>query len=186
MGKPSELKGTLTKVEWDNPHVYWDVNVKDAGGNLAHWSVEGLPPSYLHRSGVNRSDIVTLVGKEVTIHGRLAKDGSKLMFGLDFVRCRHPSSSQSGPRRATIIRRDLRFWGEKPMKRHSCLLGHLVFVAAALFAVSASARSNQNSAPPRAKNALLRSFRAIVPNRLRALPMDIPISPECGLRSTEH
>ena len=85
MGKPTELKGTLTKVEWDNPHVYWDVDVKDAGGNLAHWSVEGLPPSYLHRSGVNRSDMVGLVGKEVTIHGRLAKDGSKLMFGLDFV-----------------------------------------------------------------------------------------------------
>ena len=30
MGKPTELKGTLTKVEWDNPHVYWDVDVKDA------------------------------------------------------------------------------------------------------------------------------------------------------------
>ena len=85
MGKPTELKGTLTKVEWDNPHVYWDVDVKDASGNVAHWSVEGLPPSYLHRSGVNRSDMVVLVGKEVTIHGRLAKDGSKLMFGLDFV-----------------------------------------------------------------------------------------------------
>jgi hypothetical protein len=85
MGKPTELKGTLTKVEWDNPHVYWDVDVKDASGNVARWSVEGLPPSYLHRSGVNRSDMVALVGKEVTIHGRLAKDGSKLMFGLDFV-----------------------------------------------------------------------------------------------------
>ena len=85
MGKPTELKGTLTKVEWDNPHVYWDVDVKDASGNVAHWAVEGLPPSYLHRSGVNRSDMVALVGKEVTIHGRLAKDGSKLMFGLDFV-----------------------------------------------------------------------------------------------------
>ena len=42
MGKPTELKGTLTKVEWDNPHVYWDVDVKDASGNVAHWSVEGL------------------------------------------------------------------------------------------------------------------------------------------------
>ena len=72
------------------------------------------------------------------------------------------------------------------MKRHSYLLGYLVFAAAAVFAVSASAQSNQNSAPPRARSTLLLSFRTIVPNRLRALPMDIPISPECGLRSTEH
>jgi len=85
MGKPTELKGTLTKVEWENPHVYWYVDVKDAGGSAVRWSVEGLPPSYLHRGGVARTDMLALVGKEVTIHGRLAKDGSKLMFGLDFV-----------------------------------------------------------------------------------------------------
>ena len=72
------------------------------------------------------------------------------------------------------------------MKRHSYLLGYLVFAAAAVFAVSASAQSNQNGAPPnRARSTLLLSFPRIVPNRLRALPMDIPISPECGLRSTE-
>ena len=85
MGKPTELKGILMKVEWDNPHVYWNVETKDASGAVTRWSVEGLPPSYLHRSGVSRTDMLALVGKEVTIHGRLAKDGSKLMFGLDFV-----------------------------------------------------------------------------------------------------
>jgi Family of unknown function (DUF6152) len=85
MGKPTELKGILTKVEWENPHVYWYLNVKDATGSDVRWSVEGLPPSYLHRGGVARTDMLALVGKEVTIHGRLAKDGSKLMFGLDFV-----------------------------------------------------------------------------------------------------
>jgi hypothetical protein len=66
MGKPTELKGILTKVEWDNPHVYWNVEAKDESGTV-------------------RTDMLALVGKEVTIHGRLAKDGSKLMFGLDFV-----------------------------------------------------------------------------------------------------
>jgi hypothetical protein len=85
MGKPTELKGILTKVEWDNPHVYWNVEAKDESGTVTRWSVEGLPPSYLHRNGVARTDMLALVGKEVTIHGRLAKDGSKLMFGLDFV-----------------------------------------------------------------------------------------------------
>jgi hypothetical protein len=85
MGKPTELKGILTKVEWDNPHVYWYLDAKDASGNVTRWSVEGLPPSYLHRNGVSRTDMLALVGKEVTIHGRPAKDGSKVMFGLDFV-----------------------------------------------------------------------------------------------------
>lgn len=76
------------------------------------------------------------------------------------------------------------------MKRHSYLLGYLALAAAAVFAVSASAQSNQNSASPRERmprprSTLLLSFQAIVPNPLRAPPMDIPISPECGLRSTE-
>ena len=85
MGNPSAITGVLTKVEWDNPHIYWTVDVKDDSGKVTRWSVEGLPPSYLHRNGVSRTDMLALVGKEVTIHGRLAKDGSKLMFGLDFV-----------------------------------------------------------------------------------------------------
>jgi hypothetical protein len=84
MGTPTALKGVLTKVEWDNPHVYWDVDVKDQSGNVVHWSIEGLPPSYLHRSGVTREQLLKLVGTTLTVHGRLAKDGSKLMWALDF------------------------------------------------------------------------------------------------------
>lgn len=85
MGKPSAITGVLTRVDWENPHIYWEVDVKDANGAVAHWNVEGLPPSYLHRSKVDRQDMVALIGTEVTVHGRLAKDGSKLMFGLDFT-----------------------------------------------------------------------------------------------------
>jgi hypothetical protein len=85
MGDPSALKGILTKVEWENPHVYWTVDVKDEKGNVVHWSVEGLPPSYLHRSGVTREGLLKLVGTTLTVHGRLAKDGSKLMWALDFT-----------------------------------------------------------------------------------------------------
>lgn len=84
MGAPSALKGVLTKVEWDNPHVYWTVDVTDADGKVVHWSVEGLPPSYLHRSGVTREGLLKLVGTTLTVHGRLAKDGSKLIWALDF------------------------------------------------------------------------------------------------------
>ena len=85
MNKPAAITGTLSDVEWENPHVYWTVDVKESNGTVSHWSVEGLPPSYLHRSHVDRQDMLSLVGKQVTVHGRLAKDGSKLMFAMDFT-----------------------------------------------------------------------------------------------------
>ncbi len=85
MGEPSAIKGVLTKLEWDNPHIYWTVDVKDESGKVVHWSVEGLPPSYLHRSGVTRQLMESLVGTTITVHGRFAKDGSKLMWAMDFT-----------------------------------------------------------------------------------------------------
>ncbi len=85
MGDPSAIKGVLTKLEWDNPHIYWTVDVKDESGKVVHWSVEGLPPSYLHRSGVTRQLMESLVGTTITVHGRFAKDGSKLMWAMDFT-----------------------------------------------------------------------------------------------------
>jgi hypothetical protein len=85
MGKPQAITGTLSRVDWENPHIYWQVDVKETNGTVSHWNIEGLPPSYLHRSKVERSDMVSLIGSQVTVHGRLAKDGSKLMFALDFT-----------------------------------------------------------------------------------------------------
>jgi hypothetical protein len=84
-GSPTAIKGVLTKVEWDNPHIYWMVDAKDESGKVVHWSIEGLPPGYLHRSGVTRQQMQALIGTELTVHGRLAKDGSKLMLALDFT-----------------------------------------------------------------------------------------------------
>ena len=85
MGNPVALTGVLTEVEWDNPHIYWSVDVKDDSGKVTRWSIEGLPPSYLRRSGVTRQSMETLVGTTVTVHGRFAKDGSKLMWAMDFT-----------------------------------------------------------------------------------------------------
>ena len=85
MGNPAAMTGVLTKVEWDNPHIYWFMDVKDASGKVTRWSIEGLPPSYLRRSGVTRQSKVELVGTTLTVHGRFAKDGSKLMWAMDFT-----------------------------------------------------------------------------------------------------
>jgi DNA/RNA endonuclease YhcR with UshA esterase domain len=69
------LKGTVTKVDWRNPHIYLYVNVKDNGGGVTEWACEGGPPNVLLRQGWTRNSVKE--GDEVTIDGAVAKDGSK-------------------------------------------------------------------------------------------------------------
>ena len=71
MGTPSAITGVLTRVEWDNPHIYWTVDVKDEVGKVTRWSIECLPPSYLRRSGVTRQSMEALMGATITVHGAL-------------------------------------------------------------------------------------------------------------------
>ena len=74
--KPITLKGTVTKVEWMNPHIYFYIDVKDEAERTANWAVEGGAPSMLYRNGW-RADSLK-VGDRVTVDGWLAKDGSNL------------------------------------------------------------------------------------------------------------
>ena len=74
-GKRVTLKGTVTKVDWRNPHIYVYLNVKEASGGVTEWACEGGPPNGLLREGWSRSSVKE--GDEVTIEGALAKDGSK-------------------------------------------------------------------------------------------------------------
>ena len=73
--KPVTVSGTVTKVEWMNPHVYFYLDVTDDAGNIANWSLEMGPPNGLERSGWTRNTMK--VGDEVLVEGTLAKDGSK-------------------------------------------------------------------------------------------------------------
>ena len=74
--KAIALKGTVTKVEWMNPHIYFYVDVKDDSNRVTNWAIEGGAPSMLYRNGW-RIDSLKL-GDKVTIDGWLAKDGSNL------------------------------------------------------------------------------------------------------------
>jgi len=74
--KPITLKGTVTKVEWMNPHIYFYIDVKDEAERTANWAVEGGAPSMLYRNGW-RADSLK-VGDKVTVDGWLAKDGTNL------------------------------------------------------------------------------------------------------------
>ena len=73
--KPVTLKGTVTKLEWANPHIWVYLDVKDDHGDLQSWQCEGGPPNTLTRNGWSRDSLK--VGDQITIDGALAKDGSK-------------------------------------------------------------------------------------------------------------
>ena len=73
--KPVTLKGTVTKLEWTNPHIWVYLDVKDDQGSQQHWQCEGSPPNTLTRNGWTKDSLK--FGDQITIDGSLAKDGSK-------------------------------------------------------------------------------------------------------------
>jgi hypothetical protein len=74
--KAVTLKGTVTKLEWQNPHIYFYLDVAGPDGKKENWAIEGGAPSTLYRSGWRKDSLQ--VGNDVTVDGWLAKDGSKL------------------------------------------------------------------------------------------------------------
>lgn len=77
--KPVRLVGTITKIEWTNPHSYFYLDVKDSHGVVQSWSVESGNPGALSRRGWSRGDIK--FGDTLVVDGYLAKDGSRLIDG---------------------------------------------------------------------------------------------------------
>jgi hypothetical protein len=78
------LTGTLTKVEWVNPHVFLYVDVKDKNGKVTSWAVETVSTVALHRYGAKRAMFIE--GQTVTIDGYPAKDGTKALVGLRHIK----------------------------------------------------------------------------------------------------
>src|SRR5437773_6192289 len=65
--KPIQFKGTLTKVEWTNPHTWIHVDVKMPDGTIVNWAIEGGTPNNLLRRGFTRTMLQP--GTEVVIDG---------------------------------------------------------------------------------------------------------------------
>ena len=73
--KPFKMTGTVTKVEWMNPHTYFYIDVTDEKtGKVTNWGMEMGSPNGLMRAGWTRNTMQ--VGSKVTVEGSLAKDGS--------------------------------------------------------------------------------------------------------------
>ena len=78
---PSRLKvtGVVTKVEWQNPHVWFFVDVKDESGKVTNWGFSGGAPGQLMRRGIMKDQIQP--GMTVVVEGFRAKDGTDNGFG---------------------------------------------------------------------------------------------------------
>ena len=79
--KPVELKGTVVKVEWINPHTWIHIDVKQPDGSVQRWMIEGGTPNTLLRRGLTRESLPA--GTEIVVDGYRAKNGTNRANGRD-------------------------------------------------------------------------------------------------------
>jgi hypothetical protein len=79
--KPVQLKGTVAKVEWINPHTWIHIDVKKDDGTVERWMIEGGTPNTLLRRGITRESLPA--GTEVAVDGYRAKNGTNRANGRD-------------------------------------------------------------------------------------------------------
>lgn len=72
--QPVRVSGVVTKVEWENPHIWFYVDVMNEDGTVTNWGVSGGSPSQLLSRGITKSTIQ--VGMKVNVEAFRAKDGS--------------------------------------------------------------------------------------------------------------
>ena len=76
MEKKFTLAGTLTQVDWINPHIVVFMDAKKEDGSAETWKFESNPPSWFRRVGIARNDLAKAIGQNVTVEGARAKNGS--------------------------------------------------------------------------------------------------------------
>ena len=81
--QPLTLNGIVTKVDWENPHGYIHLDVKQPNGMVKHWTIETSAPSQLSRYGLKKADFVD--GMTATVKGYQAKKDAALANGRTLV-----------------------------------------------------------------------------------------------------
>ncbi len=76
MGKRVAVTGTLTRIDWVNPHIVIAMDAKTDGGKIDHWTFESNPPSWYRSVGLARADFAKAVGQMVTVEAVRARDGT--------------------------------------------------------------------------------------------------------------
>jgi hypothetical protein len=94
--KPVALEGVVTRIDWENPHVHYYVDVTGPDGTVVNWSCETGGPARLARRGWTHDSLKA--GDKVVVHGFLAKDGSHAADGREVT---FPDGRKIGPEPAT-------------------------------------------------------------------------------------
>ena len=81
--QPVTLKGTVTRMEWINPHAWIHLDVKREDGTVEKWMIEGGTPNTLVRRGFTRESL--MIGTEITVEGFMARNGAKRANGRDLI-----------------------------------------------------------------------------------------------------
>jgi hypothetical protein len=82
--KFTTFKGVVTKIDWQNPHMHFYVDVTTPQGQVEAWKFEGFPPNMLVRQGWKK-DFSLKAGDKITVTGWLARDGSKLAHSREIT-----------------------------------------------------------------------------------------------------
>jgi Family of unknown function (DUF6152) len=77
--QPVKVTGVVTRVDWQNPHIWFFIDVKDEQGKVTNWGFSGAPPGVLQRRGISRSALKA--GDVVVVEGFRARDGSNNASG---------------------------------------------------------------------------------------------------------
>lgn len=77
--KPVKMTGVITKVEWQNPHIWFYLDVKNADGTNTNWGFAGGAPGQLMRRGITKDQLK--IGETVVVEGFRSKDGSNNASG---------------------------------------------------------------------------------------------------------
>ena len=79
-GKQVPVTGTLTAVQWVNPHIFLFLDVPRAGGGMQRWKIEANPPAWWRGLGVNRADFAKGLTQTVTVEGHPSKTGVPYLY----------------------------------------------------------------------------------------------------------
>jgi hypothetical protein len=77
VSKPMTLTGTISKVDWINPHIYVHLDVKSDKGAVTTWALATLPTAMMRRSKITKASLAGKPGETVTIRAVPARDGTK-------------------------------------------------------------------------------------------------------------
>ena len=81
--QPVTLRGTVTRMEWINPHSWIHLDVKNPDGTVSKWMIEGGTPNTLLRRGFTKDSLKG--GTEITVEGYRAKNGALRANGADLI-----------------------------------------------------------------------------------------------------